>query len=568
MSRMDTHIRLLLVNTEQVEYLLIGSLLSEVFHTAYEITWLPQIERALPEILSDRYDVILLDYRWGEHSAKDLIMAARNKGVKVPILVMTDEMEADVDREALSVGAADYLIKGKIDAQLLERTMRYAIERKANEIKLSELAHFDSLTGVSNRILFRDRLNHAVDLAKRGDQPFTLMYLDLDGFKPVNDCYGHDVGDELIKETAQRLLTCVRMSDTVARVGGDEFTLLLDGMHSTTDMAHLANKVIESIAQPFAIGGMEIIVGCSLGIAPYRIGTDAESLQRQSDMAMYRAKQASGNQYCFYAESMDQDARRQLRTEEELRRGLSRNEMAVYYQPRIDTITGEICGLEALARWRHPARGLLTPSHFLAVAESSGLIVEMGYQVITKVCRDSQILEQAGLGGLSMSINLSRRQLRDDKLVEHVMAALDAHSLRGSQLEFELSETTVMGDVELATEAIGTLAITGAAFTLDDFGSGMSSLATLQRLPFTRLKIDPQLIEGLTKDRSQHALVMAVIQLAHSLKLTTVAEGVESAEQLGRLRELGCDETQGYWLGMPQPLSDILALLQTTAVID
>ncbi|BFM13692.1 hypothetical protein R50072_38450 [Simiduia litorea] len=564
---MDTHIRLLLIDDEQVEYLLIGSLLSDVFHTAYEITWLPKLEDALPEILSDNYDVILLDYQWHNGSAKDLILAARNMGAKVPILVMTDEMEADVDREALSVGAADYLIKGKIDAQLLERTMRYAIERKANEIKLSELAHYDSLTGVSNRILFRDRLDHAVDLAKRGDHLFTLMYLDLDGFKPVNDCYGHDVGDMLIRETAKRLQACVRLSDTVARVGGDEFTLLLDDMHSTTDMAHLAEKVIDAISVPFALAGMEITVGCSVGIAPYRPGADGESLQRQADMAMYRAKQANGNQYCFYAESMDNDARRLLQVEQELRRGLSRGEITVYYQPRIDTVTGEICGLEALARWRHPARGLLTPSDFLAVANSSGLVVDMGYQIFDMVCRDVVILKRVGLGDLSMSVNLSRRQLRDDNLTEQVIAALDNHGLRGSQLEFELSEDAVMGDVALATEALGTLAITGASFSLDDFGSGMSSLSTLQQLPFSRVKIDRQLVSGITQDREQHALVMAVIQLAHSLKLSTVAEGVETAEQLKRLRELGCDEVQGFWLGSPQPIEDILRLLQVDAAL-
>ena len=559
---MDTHIRLLLIDDEQVEYLLIGSLLSEVFHTGYEITWLRKLEQALPEILSGNYDVILLDYQWHKGSAKDLIMAARNMGAKVPILVMTDEMEADVDREALSVGAADYLIKGKIDAQLLERTMRYAIERKANEIKLSELAHYDSLTGVSNRILFRDRLDHAVDLAKRGDRPFTLMYLDLDGFKPVNDCYGHDVGDMLIRETAKRLQACVRLSDTVARVGGDEFTLLLDDMHSTTDMAHLAEKVIESISAPFALAGMDITVGCSVGIAPYRKGTDGESLQRQADMAMYRAKHASGNQYCFYAESMDNDARRLLQVEQELRRGLGRTEVAVYYQPRIDTVTGEICGLEALARWRHPARGLLTPSDFLAVADSSGLVVEMGYQIIDTVCRDANRLKNVGLGDLSMSVNLSRRQLRDEGLTEQVMAILDRHGLRGNQIEFELAENAVMGDVALATEALGTLAITGASFSLDDFGSGMSSLSVLQQLPFSRVKIDQQLVAGISQDRDQHALVMAVIQLAHSLKLSVVAEGVETAEQLKRLRELGCDEAQGFWLGAPQSIDDILRLLQ------
>ncbi|UTA48062.1 EAL domain-containing protein [Simiduia sp. 21SJ11W-1] len=559
---MDTHIRLLFVDSEQVEYLLIGSLLSEIFHTAYEITWLAQLDLALPEILSDNYDVILMNYQWGEHTAKDLIKAARHQGAKAPILVMTDEMEADVDREALSVGAADYLIKGKIDAQLLERTMRYAIERKANETRLSELAHYDPLTGVSNRALFKDRLHHAVDLARRGGHTFTLMYLDLDGFKPVNDCYGHDVGDLLIKQAAQRLQECVRTSDTVARVGGDEFVLLLDDMRSSTDMAHLAGKVIEALASPFEINGMEITVGCSLGIAPYRSGALADDIQRQADMAMYRAKQANGNQYCFYAESMDEDARRQIAIEHELRRGLGRGEMAVYYQPRLDTITGEICALEALVRWRHPARGLLAPSEFLDVAESSGLIVDMGYQVLAQVCQDAHALAKAGLAETPLCLNLSLRQLRDERLVDALIQQLDAAGIRGSRLEFEVSEACLMKEPRAVGEAMGLLSVTGASFALDDFGSAMSSLPVIQQLPFERLKIDPQLVAGVATDRAKHALVMAVVQLAHSLKLSTVAEGVETGDQLRRLRELGCDEVQGFWLCAPKPLAEILTHLQ------
>lgn len=559
---MDTHVRLLFIDAEQVEYLLIGSLLSEIFHTAYEITWLPELDKAVPEILSDNYDVILMNYQWGASSAKDIIQAARHQGAKAPIVVMTDEIEADVDREALSVGAADYLIKGKIDAQLLERTLRYAIERKGNESRLAELAHYDPLTGVSNRTLFKDRLNHAVDLARRGDYTFTLMYLDLDGFKPVNDCYGHDVGDQLIQQAAHRLLECVRNSDTVARVGGDEFILLLDDMRASADMAHLAQKVIESLATPFDIGGMEITVGCSLGIAPYRTGADTEDVQRQADMAMYRAKQASGNQYCFYAEIMDQDARRQITIEKELRRGLGRNEIAIYYQPRLDTVTGEICALEALVRWRHPARGLLAPSEFLDVAESSGLVVEMGYQMLAQVCRDSHALADAGLADTQLCLNLSHRQLRDDKLVDALIAQLDAAGIRGSRLEFELSESSLMKDVDTVRDAMGLLSVTGASFALDDFGSAMSPLSAIQQLPFARLKIDAQLVAGVAQDRQKHALVMAVVQLAHSLKLSVVAEGVETSDQLRRLRELGCDEVQGYWLCPPKPLDEILVHLQ------
>lgn len=554
---MDTHIKLLLIDDEQVEYLLIARLLAEVFHTAYDITWQPDLSKALDGILSEDYDVILLDYEADRQGGKQLLIAARNQGARAPILVMTDEMEAEVDREALSLGAADYLIKGRIDAQLLERTLRYAIERKAAEVKLSELAHYDTLTGVANRVLFQDRLNQAVDLARRGEHTFTLMYIDLDGFKPVNDCYGHDVGDQLISLAASRLQECVRTSDTVARVGGDEFTLLLTNLRSSTDMAHLATKVLSALSSPFAIDGMEITVGASLGIAPYRPDADAEGLLRQADMAMYRAKQAQGNQYCFYAESMDQDAHRALQVEQELRRGLARNEVSVYYQPRVDTTTGELCGLEALVRWRHPALGLLAPSEFLAVAESTGLILLLGERILAQVCADCIKLRAAGLA-LPVSINLSRRQLRDENLLEGIMDQLSRHGLRAGLLEFELSEAVAMEALEVTAPVIGGLSSLGASVALDDFGAGQSHLPSLQRLPIKRLKLEPQLLVGLESDRGKQALVSGITALAHALGLSVVAKGVETGEQLKCLRRLGCDEVQGLWVGEPRALADIL----------
>ncbi len=555
---MDTILKILLIEKSQLEYRLIGRLLSQVHHTDYQLTWVNKFENALEEALSDDFDVILLDYHWDDGSGADILNGARSQGCKVPIIVMTDEMEADVDRTAISFGASDYLIKGRIDSQLLERTLRYAIERKAAELKLAKLAHYDPLTGIPNRILFRDRLEHAVVLSERDGVSFTLMFLDLDGFKKINDTFGHDAGDELIKACAERLRDSMRKSDSVARIGGDEFTLLLEHIDSPTDIAHIAEKVIDVISSPFQVGTHQVTVGCSIGIAIYpEAGTDINTLQKHADMAMYQAKQHKNSHYHFFTEALNVEAHRQLLLESELRRALRREEFVVYYQPRVDIQTGEIRGLEALLRWNHPEKGVLYPDAFMDVAEDTGLIVPIGYWVFHKACRDLLLLQQQGLTHISMAINLSIRQFNDDKLVERIASIVKEAGVKATDIEFELTETAIMENIDRIALCMRALSQLGCRFALDDFGTGYSSFMHLQRLPISVLKIDKGFVADITRKKQDASLVAAMISLAHSLGKTIIAEGVEEQQQFEMLKLFGCDQVQGFHYGMPVEIEKV-----------
>lgn len=560
---MEKTTKILFIDREHGEYLLIADILAHVHLVEYELTWCNQLETALPKILSQEYDVVLLDYYWGEQNARDLLNAARVQACQTPIVVMTDEMETEVDREAIRAGASDYMIKGQIDSQLLERTLRYAIERKQTELHLARLAHYDPLTDIPNRILFRDRLEHAIRLAERDKTLFSLMFIDLNGFKQVNDTFGHDAGDALIRICAERLNDCMRRSDSVARMGGDEFTLLLQNTESNTDMAHIAQKVIDSLSVPAQINGYEVVVGCSIGIAMYpQAGQDADTLLKNADMAMYKAKQEDGSSFCFFTDAMNRDVRRQLRLESDLRKALNKEQFFLQYQPRIDVSTGRIIALEALLRWNHPENGVLDAKEFVAIAEDTGLITAIGYWVIRQACIDLKKVHNAFDEALVMSINLSVRQFKDDHLVQVIAEIFADTGIEPGDIEFELTETTFMENIDLVSLCMRPLAFFGINFTLDNFGTGSSSFLHLQRLPITAVKIDSRFMAELQRSRSDRRLVSAMINLAQNLGKAVIAEGVESEEQKNWLQQSGCDQMQGYYFSMPQFLDEVMETLQ------
>lgn len=561
---MDTIIKILLIERQRAQYELISQLLVDVNHVDYQLEWSSDLDASLERVLSDDFDVILLDYHWGSCTGRDLLTSARAQGCKVPIIVMTDEMEAVVDREAIRLGASDYLIKGRIECQLLERTIRYAIERKCVESKLAKLAHYDPLTNIPNRILFRDRLDHAVSLAERDGLSFTLMYLDLNGFKQVNDSFGHDAGDELIRLCAERLESCMRRSDSVARIGGDEFTLLLEHTDHASDIAHIAEKVLYAISRPYRIGTHSVEVGASIGIAVYpQAGNTVDELQKHADMAMYDAKLVPGNQYRFFTEALNVEARRQLLLESELRRALRRNEFVLFYQPRVDLHSGEVVGLEALLRWSHPERGMIYPEEFIEAAEDTGLIVPLGYWVLHRACEDLQVLRESGGEKLTMAVNLSLRQFKDERLPQRLKEIIQQTGVDSQLLEFEITETAMMENVELVREGMEALARLGCRFALDDFGTGYSSFTHLQRLPISAIKIDKAFVSEVVQRQEDAALVAAMVNLGHSLGKEVIAEGVESDFQRLLLKELGCDQVQGFYFCKPLGLSAIVRRLRS-----
>lgn len=555
---MDRVVKILFIDREEGEFLLLGDLLSGIHHTDYQLVWYDRLEGALAAIFEDDYDLVLLDYYWSGDTARDLLTAARTQACTTPIVVMTSEQENEVDREAIRAGAADYLIKGRIDTETLERTLRYAIERKRTEQRLNRLAHYDTLTDIPNRILFRDRLEHAIRLADRDQAHFALMFIDLNGFKLVNDNFGHDIGDTVIQQCAQRLQECMRRSDSVARMGGDEFTLLLENTDSSANVAHVAEKVIERISEPYHIGGYELTIGCSIGIAVFpEAGRDTDALLKNADLAMYEAKQRDDSGYRFFTDAMNREVRRQLRLESDLRQALDQDQLDLVYQPRIDLRSGDIVAMEALLRWQHPERGLLDAKEFIGVAEDTGLITEIGYWIAERACRDLSYLQDQCRLELLMSVNLSVRQFRDEQLVHRLGATLKEHDIPGQQLEFELTETSLMDNLELVNLCMRPLSHLGLTFSLDRFGSGFCSFLQLQRLPIRSVKIDSRFLAALNHNEQDQHLVRAMIELAHNLGKTAIAEGVETREQRDWLLAAGCDQMQGYHFCVPQPVERV-----------
>src|SRR5687767_13774225 len=439
--------------------------------------------------------------------------------------------------------------------------------RKRYESHIRHLANHDALTGLPNRTLLRDRVEQAIVRARRASAHVALMYVDLDQFKLVNDSWGHGAGDALLLEVGARLKAAMRDGDTVARLGGDEFVILLSDLSRPGDGAVVARKLAAALARPVEFGGYALEVTGSIGIAIWpEDGGDLDSLLQCADAAMYRAKEAGRNGYQFYSEEMGAQARARVETESGLRRALDRDELVLHYQPQVDLVTGKVAGFEALMRWQHPERGMVSPASFIPVAEESGLIVPMGMWALREACREAASWSAAGLGPLKVSVNLSARQFWGGGVTEAVRAALNESGLPAWQLELEITESVVARDLKQVMLALEQLRRMGVSVALDDFGTGYSSLAYLRSLPIEKVKVDKSFIDGIPADRQAAALVSEIVQLAHVLSLKVVAEGVETHAQAAYLREAGCEAMQGFVFSRPLPAAECAALLRSRRV--
>ncbi|WP_374582883.1 EAL domain-containing protein [Pseudoduganella sp.] len=430
------------------------------------------------------------------------------------------------------------------------------------QAQLEHQASHDALTGLPNRNLCGDRLAQAISYAQRYGHTVWVVFLDLDNFKLVNDNMGHAAGDELLRSVARRLRDCVRETDTVARMGGDEFVLvLLDGQEATPSQAVL-RKILDSVTAPVLLGGQEQLVTCSMGVALYPAdGADPQLLMRYADIAMYRAKEGGRNQVQFYEPAMHARIVERAAIENELRGALARNEMFLVYQPKMHVATGEISGVEALLRWRHPTMGLVAPGRFIGVAEETGLIVALGRWVIHTACAQNKAWQDAGLPPLRVAVNVSARQFRDKGLADEVVAALHSTGLQAQYLELELTESMMMQDADEAVATVQRLKKVGVGLSIDDFGTGYSSLAYLKLFPIDYLKIDQSFVRDMLGEPTVAAIVRSVISLGHSLDFRIIAEGVETEGQLAYLQRYQCDEAQGYHLGKPILPDEFAALL-------
>lgn len=422
------------------------------------------------------------------------------------------------------------------------------------QLQAERLSFFDPLTGLANRRLFIDRLDRAVRTARREQTAAALLYLDLDRFKEINDTFGHEWGDRVLRKVAARLSAAVRDEDTVSRLGGDEFTVILRRVDRERGVAVVAEKLLRLLNEPIELDGQQVVVGSSVGIAMIPPdGSDVESLMRNADRAMYQAKAAGRGTYCFFSPMTGAVAGKVLQIEQQLRQALEQEQFVLHFQPLISLATGRVTSVEALLRWRHPDRGLLLPDEFVPVAEQSGLIVPMGAWVLQSACRHMRALWAAGVVDCGVSVNLSARQLSDDKLLQTVSAAIDQSGIAPHLLELELTESAVMENLESAIDTLRMLKSLGVTISIDDFGTGHSSLASLKRLPIDTLKIDRSFIHDIPASSDDLAITSAIIAMAHKLGLKVVAEGVETAPQRDFLTRLACETGQGFLFSTPIP---------------
>jgi diguanylate cyclase (GGDEF)-like protein len=430
-------------------------------------------------------------------------------------------------------------------------------EVRMAEEKIKDLAYHDTLTALPNRLVFTDRLALAVNQAQRQGSSLAVLFLDLDHFKVINDSLGHSLGDLLLQQVAGRLTGCLRAGDTVARLGGDEFTLLLPGVQGPAEAERVAGKVLDMLRDPFRLEGRELFATASMGISLYPDdGEDADTLVRNADAAMYRAKEQGRDSYRLYAPRMNEMANERLALESAFRRALANDELVLHYQPLVEIGTGRLHGVEALLRWRHPEKGLLWPSDFLAMAEATGLILPIGPWVLRTACAQAQAWHGQEMRELRVAVNLSARQFQQPDLAEQVRRALRETGFPPHCLEIEITETNAMQNAEATLHTFAELKALGVRISIDDFGIGYSSLGTLKRLPIDALKIDRSFIRDITTDPDDAAIVTAVIALAHTLKLQVVAEGVDAEEQLTFLRAYGCDLMQGHLFGPAAPAEE------------
>ncbi len=512
-------------------------------------------------------DIVLMDAAMpGMDGFQACSELRRLSGVDVaPVLMITALEDDDSMERAFAAGATDYITKPVNWTILRQRVRRVVGERRA-EKRINFLAFHDSLTGLANRRLFLDRLDSAIVGARRGGGQVALLFLDLDGFKLVNDTLGHDAGDLLLGTVSARLVSCVRGEDMVARLGGDEFTVLLRDLEAMSQARSAAHRVLEALAHPVQIMDREIFVGASIGIAMYpRDGDDSVTLLKNADTAMYRAKDHGRNTYEFYTPEMSTEVQVRMSLESSIRRALDREEFVVHYQPLVELATGTLVSFEALVRWEHPELGLVSPAEFVPLAEETGLIKQLGRWVLREACSRARRWQTLAGRPVRVAVNLSGKQFSDRDLVGHIAGVLEDAALAPSQLELEITENTVMHNTDTSIAMLLELKRLGIHLSVDDFGTGYSSLSYLKRLPLDTLKIDRSFVGHVPGDADDTAIVQAIVAMAHSLRLGVVAEGVETATQVEFLREVGCDLVQGYFLGRPMPGADADAIVRQRA---
>ena len=462
------------------------------------------------------------------------------------ILVRRDGFEFGIENKVTPIHDRDGSVTGALVA------FHDVSAARARSLEMSHLAQHDSLTDLPNRLLFKDRVTQAISMAVRQSKQLAVMFVDLDQFKKINDSLGHGVGDKLLQSIAKRLVACVRRADTVGRLGGDEFVILLSQVEHEEDAALSARKILRALAAPHIIDNKSLDMNASIGVSTYPSdGSDAETLMNKADTAMYEAKQQGRNNYQFFRRDMDVRVAEQQLLEGDLRYALGRNEFLLHYQPKFNLQTGQITGVEALIRWVHPQRGMVSPAQFVPIAEECGLILPIGRWVLLEACKQARAWSDSGLGIVPVAVNVSAAEFGDKDFLSGVRAVLIATGVEPPNLELELTESVLMQDAESAVGTLGALKAMGVQLAIDDFGTGYSSFTYLRRFPVDALKLHQSFVHEITTDPADATIVSAMINIGNSLKQRVIAEGVETRAQLKFLQRHGCDEGQGYYFSHP-----------------
>jgi diguanylate cyclase (GGDEF)-like protein len=550
----ESTIRVLLVEDNADDVAHFQQLVGDSSAGRIALTTVGLIRDALNELSQNAHDILLLDLTLPDGRGLSNLNQVQAIAPTMPVIVISNLNDERLALHAVKAGAQDYLVKGRIDSHVLVRVMRYAIERKRVDERLAYLAHYDVLTELPNRTLFRDRMTRAFAHAQRYGHSIALLFLDLDHFKSINDTLGHDAGDQLLKTVARRLESCVRKNDTIARLGGDEFTIVLEDVSSADDIASVAQKILDTMSRSFALDSHEVFVTVSIGIAFYpSCGLDPVTLIKNADTALYAAKEQGRSCFKFYNPQMHLMASERLATVTALRHAVQRKEFVLHYQPLLEPRAGRIHGVEALLRWNHPGKGLISPGQFIALLEDTGLIITVGEWVLRAACAQARSLAEQGLPALRMNVNVSMRQFRQPDFVNRVANIIEETGADPKMLQIEVTESVLADNVPATTAKLRALRAIGILTAIDDFGTGYCSLSYLKQFPIHSIKIDRTFIKDIETGSNDAAIANAIIALGHSLSMEVVAEGVETENQLAFLKGQGCDIVQGFYYSEPMP---------------
>jgi len=562
----------------------VRGLLLEILCKDHNCSEAGSAEEGLAALRADKFDLVLSDINMAGMSGLELVPHILQTCPDAVVIMISGEQTIETAIAAMRVGAFDYMTKplevDHVEAvvkralnhyQLLKEKQRYKeqLEKLLRErtAEVDHLAHYDTRTGLPNRALFEDRLSQALTVAYSNGQSVGILFLALDQFKKVNDTFGHDRGDCLLKAVGERLKSCVTQQETVGRFGDDDFAVLLHEVNGQNDVVDVIATVTQALAAPFEIDGQPIFVTASVGASIFPIdGKDSQTLLKNAGAALYRAKTSGGDNYQFFTPDLHVRASKRFALETNLRRALDNNEFVLHYQPRVAVDTLRITGTEVLVRWEHPELGLISPSEFIPLAEDTGLVIPIGEWVLHTACEQNRKWQDEGFEAIRVAVNISGRQFHQPDIGKLVVRALDHARLGPEHLELELTESSIMSNAEFAVNALTVLKDMGVRISVDDFGTGFSSLSYLKRLPIHALKIDQSFVRDAPTDPDDAAIVMAVIMLGHNLRLEVVAEGVETDEQLRFLSLLRCDQIQGDLFSPPLPADKFVRLLNKAKV--